>query len=131
MREGYRTTIPLPTYWRPRRDYMPRTTVCTTDTTAKTLSTTFDLVPPLKEDRVQRCSLTCIVNCKGNRHNRHPQRHPTSLQPPAAASSLTLPVQQVPGSHLCVFPRNLIPQSRSRIHYDHCAANGTTIHTYQ
>jgi hypothetical protein len=34
------------------------------------------------------------------------------------------------GSHLCVFPRKLIPQRRSRIHYDRCAANGTTVQTY-
>jgi hypothetical protein len=34
------------------------------------------------------------------------------------------------GSHLCMFPRKLILQRRSRIHYDHCAANGTTIPTY-
>jgi hypothetical protein len=34
------------------------------------------------------------------------------------------------GSDLCVFPRKLIPQRRLRIHYDHCAANGTTIPTY-
>jgi hypothetical protein len=130
MWEGYRTTIPLPTYWWPRRDYTPRTTVRTTDATAKKLSTTFHLVPPLKKDRAQRCSLTCISNCKGNGHNRHPQRHPTSLQPPAVASSPTPPVQQEPGSHLCVFPRKLIWKRRSCIHYGHCAANGTTIHTY-
>jgi hypothetical protein len=108
----------------------PRTTVRTTDATAKTQPTTFDLVPPINEHRVQRWSLTCIVSCKGNGHKRHPQRHPTPLQPPAASSSPTLPVQQVPGSHLRVFHRKLIPQRRSRIHYDHCAANGTTIHTY-
>jgi hypothetical protein len=109
----------------------PRTTVRTTNATAKNLSTSFDLVPPLKEDRAQRCSLTYIVNCKGNGHNRHPQRRPASLQPPAAAaSSPTPPVQQVPGSHLCMLPRKLIPQRRSRIHYDPCAAKGTIIHTY-
>jgi hypothetical protein len=34
------------------------------------------------------------------------------------------------GSHLCVFPRKHIPQCRSCIHYDLCAANGTTIPTY-
>jgi hypothetical protein len=34
------------------------------------------------------------------------------------------------GLHLCVFPRNLIPQCRSRIHYDHCSVNGTTILTH-
>jgi hypothetical protein len=34
------------------------------------------------------------------------------------------------GSDLCVFPRNLVPQRRSRVNYDLCAANGTTIHTY-
>jgi hypothetical protein len=33
------------------------------------------------------------------------------------------------GSPLCVFPRKLIPQRRSRIHYVQCAANGTTILT--
>jgi hypothetical protein len=31
---------------------------------------------------------------------------------------------------LCVFPRRLIPQRRSRVNYDLCAANGTTIPTY-
>jgi hypothetical protein len=34
------------------------------------------------------------------------------------------------GSLLCVYPRKLIPQRRSRIYYDHCEANGTTILTY-
>jgi hypothetical protein len=34
------------------------------------------------------------------------------------------------GSDLCVFPRKLIPQRRSHVNYDLCAANGTTIPTY-
>jgi hypothetical protein len=34
------------------------------------------------------------------------------------------------GSDLCVFPRKLIPQPRSRVNYDLCVANGTTISTY-
>jgi hypothetical protein len=34
------------------------------------------------------------------------------------------------GSDLCVFPRRLIPQHRSRVNYDCCAANGITIPTY-
>jgi hypothetical protein len=34
------------------------------------------------------------------------------------------------GSDLCVFPRKLIPQRRSRVNYDLCVANGTTIPTY-
>jgi hypothetical protein len=34
------------------------------------------------------------------------------------------------GSDLCVFPRKLIPQRRSRVNYDLNAANGTTIPTY-
>jgi hypothetical protein len=34
------------------------------------------------------------------------------------------------GSRLCVFPHQHIPQRRSRIHYDHCAVNGTTILTH-
>jgi hypothetical protein len=33
-------------------------------------------------------------------------------------------------SDLCVFPRKLIPQRRTRVNYDLCAANGTTIPTY-
>jgi hypothetical protein len=35
------------------------------------------------------------------------------------------------GSDLCVYPRRLIPRSRERMNYDLCAANGTTIHTYE
>jgi hypothetical protein len=34
------------------------------------------------------------------------------------------------GSYLCVFPRKLIPQSMSRIHYGLCPGNGTTMLTY-
>jgi hypothetical protein len=34
------------------------------------------------------------------------------------------------GSGLCVFPSKLIPQSRERVNYDLCTANGTTIRTY-
>jgi hypothetical protein len=34
------------------------------------------------------------------------------------------------GSDLCVYPRQFIPQRRSRVNYDLCAANGTTIPTY-
>jgi hypothetical protein len=34
------------------------------------------------------------------------------------------------GSDLCVFSRKLIPQRRTRVNYDLCAANGTTISTY-
>jgi hypothetical protein len=34
------------------------------------------------------------------------------------------------GSDLCVSPRKLIPQLRSRVNYDLSAANGTTIPTY-
>jgi hypothetical protein len=34
------------------------------------------------------------------------------------------------GSDLCVFPRKLLPQRRSRVDYDLCAANGTTNSTY-
>jgi hypothetical protein len=122
MWEGYRTTIPLPTYWWPRRDHTPRTTVRTTDATAKTLSTSFDLVPPLNEHRGQRWSLTCIVNCKGNDTTdiHSGTRHHYSHRPPWSSSPA------VPGSHLCVFPCKLIPQRRSHIHYDHC----TTIQTY-
>jgi hypothetical protein len=29
------------------------------------------------------------------------------------------------GSDLCVYPRKLIPQRRTRVNYDLCAANGT------
>jgi hypothetical protein len=34
------------------------------------------------------------------------------------------------GSDLCVFPRKLIPQRKSRVNYDLSVANGTTIPTY-
>jgi hypothetical protein len=34
------------------------------------------------------------------------------------------------GSDLCVFPRKLVPQRKSRVNYDIRAANGTTIPTY-
>jgi hypothetical protein len=34
------------------------------------------------------------------------------------------------GSDLCVFPRKLIPQRRTRVNYDLRAANGLTIPTY-
>jgi hypothetical protein len=34
------------------------------------------------------------------------------------------------GSDLCVYPRKLIPQCRTRVNYDLCAAKGTTIPTY-
>jgi hypothetical protein len=34
------------------------------------------------------------------------------------------------GSDLCVYARRLIPQHRELVHYDLCAANGTTIHSY-
>jgi hypothetical protein len=117
MWEGYCTTIPLPTYWWPRRDYTPRTTVRTTDATTKTLSTTFDLLPPLKEDRAQHCSLTWIVSCKGSGHNRHRQHHPTSGQPPAPSSpthqSSKCRFLNGTGSLFYVSPRRLIPQRRS------------------
>jgi hypothetical protein len=132
MWEGYRITIPLPTYWWPRCDHTPRTTVSTTDATAKTLSISFDLVPPLNKHREQRWSLTCIVNCKGNGHNRHPQRHPTPLQPPAASSSPTPQVQQVPVPErhgfalLCVSSPAHPP---TQVASDPCMANGTTIPT--
>jgi hypothetical protein len=34
------------------------------------------------------------------------------------------------GSDLCVYPRKLIPQRRSRVNYDLYAADGKTIHIY-
>jgi hypothetical protein len=34
------------------------------------------------------------------------------------------------GSDICVFPRKILPQRRSRVDYDLSAANGTTISTY-
>jgi hypothetical protein len=34
------------------------------------------------------------------------------------------------GSDLCVYPRKLIPQRRTGVNYDICAANGTIIATY-
>jgi hypothetical protein len=34
------------------------------------------------------------------------------------------------GSDLCVFPRKLFPQRRTRVNYDLCAANRTTISTF-
>jgi hypothetical protein len=45
--------------------------------------------------------------CKGNWHNWHQQRHPTSLQPPATSPSLTRPVKQtlVPNRHGFAPPR--------------------------
>jgi hypothetical protein len=35
------------------------------------------------------------------------------------------------GSYLCVYPRKLIPRRRERVNYNLCAANGTTIRTYE
>jgi hypothetical protein len=36
----------------------------------------------------------------------------------------------VTGLVLCVYPRKLIPQRKTRVNYDLCAANGITIPTY-
>jgi hypothetical protein len=98
-----------------RRDHTRRATVRTTDTTAKALSTTSDLVPLLNEDRPQRCSLPCIVNCKGNVHNRHRQRHPTSLPPPHHGQNPSSKCQflNCMGSRFYMSPRKLVPQRRS------------------
>jgi hypothetical protein len=64
----------------------------------------------------QHCSQTCTVNCKGNGHNWHQHRRPTSPQLPAANSSPTSQVSagsSTTGFAPLRFPRKLIPQRRS------------------
>jgi hypothetical protein len=57
MWEGYRTTIPLPTYWWPRRDHTPRTTVRTAEATA-----THDTVNNLRSGpTAQRTSSATLI----------------------------------------------------------------------
>jgi cleavage and polyadenylation specificity factor subunit 1 len=35
------------------------------------------------------------------------------------------------GSDLCMYPHRLVPRRKERVNYDLCAADGTTIHTYE
>jgi hypothetical protein len=98
------------------------------------MPTTSDLLPPTLRNRTQRCSQPCTSNMQSK----------LAQQTSAAAHVCTTDTDRLfitvktskrrflidTGSDLCVFPRKLIPQRRSGVNYDHCAANGTTIPTY-
>jgi hypothetical protein len=119
-----RLVCPRPRYWWPRRDYMPRTTVCTTDATAKTLST-FDLVQlPTKIERNvapwpvsstrRETDTTDIHSGTWHHYSHRPPPHHRHLQsrkcrePTHGALFLN-----GTGSRFYVSPRQLIPQCRS------------------
>jgi hypothetical protein len=85
--------------------------------------------------RAQKCTRPCSYR----QREKLPQRTSTAAHVCATTTDRLFIKDRISkrqflidtGSHLCVYPRRLIPRRKERVNYDLYAPNGTTIPTYR
>jgi hypothetical protein len=131
--EVFVPSIPPPTYWWPRRDWIQQYIIRHSKSSGAApivLDRTASLMVHHDTDNVttspapSTCKQTSTACVSGGTRLHYSHRPPFITDQLSKCRFLN-----DTGLHLCVFLHKLIPQRRSRIHYDHCAANGTTILT--